>query len=202
MSASQKQPMSGLRTVKRDWSAPSTSQGTDSIDWPPSPPHQKREAAASRQKLSGYEQRLKHIQEALNSKKEAGDGAPASSIDAPKLMERVASGSKRQSLGDSQASSSQPPAKRRQLPSSWDERANSSSSKATSSGSSLSRASSAAVVKIVPGGNTAISKPASVFLSQEQTHILRLVQEGQSVFYTGSAGESVLHLIYASTYLA
>jgi hypothetical protein len=28
-----------------------------------------------------------------------------------------------------------------------------------------------------------------VFLSQEQTQILKLVQEGNSVFYTGSAGE-------------
>ena len=35
------------------------------------------------------------------------------------------------------------------------------------------------------------SKPAAVapvFLSKEQTKILKLVQEGQSVFYTGSAG--------------
>jgi len=33
------------------------------------------------------------------------------------------------------------------------------------------------------------AKVASVFLSQEQNQILKLVQEGNSVFYTGSAGE-------------
>ena len=32
------------------------------------------------------------------------------------------------------------------------------------------------------------NKVAAVFLSQEQTHILKLAQEGSSVFYTGSAG--------------
>jgi hypothetical protein len=32
-------------------------------------------------------------------------------------------------------------------------------------------------------------KIASIFLSQEQTRILKLVQDGESVFYTGSAGK-------------
>jgi len=42
---------------------------------------------------------------------------------------------------------------------------------------------------------------AKLFLSQEQTHILKLVRDGHSVFYTGSAGSSqgarlsVLHTI-------
>ena len=34
------------------------------------------------------------------------------------------------------------------------------------------------------------NKMAKLFLSQEQTHILELVREGHSVFYTGSAGSS------------
>jgi hypothetical protein len=34
----------------------------------------------------------------------------------------------------------------------------------------------------------AATKPAKVFLSQEQLHILKLVEEGNSIFYTGSAG--------------
>ena len=38
-------------------------------------------------------------------------------------------------------------------------------------------------------------KVAPVFLSQEQTHILRLVESGQSLFYTGSAGKCLsLHI--------
>lgn len=57
-----------------------------------------------------------------------------------------------------------------------------------------------------PAAPTALEavRPASLFLSREQTHILQLVREGQSVFYTGSAGEfqsnvldsglSILHL--------
>jgi hypothetical protein len=37
-------------------------------------------------------------------------------------------------------------------------------------------------------------KVAPVFLSQEQTHVLKLAQEGKSLFYTGSAGQySRLH---------
>jgi len=45
------------------------------------------------------------------------------------------------------------------------------------------------------------NKMAKLFLSQEQTHILELVRDGHSVFYTGSAGSSqgarlsVLHTI-------
>lgn len=36
------------------------------------------------------------------------------------------------------------------------------------------------------------NKVAKLFLSQEQTHILNLVREGHSIFYTGSAGLFVL----------
>ncbi|KAJ3721104.1 hypothetical protein C8R42DRAFT_581567 [Lentinula raphanica] len=38
------------------------------------------------------------------------------------------------------------------------------------------------------GNLVATKRPAGVFLSQEQSQILRLVEEGTSVFYTGSAG--------------
>jgi hypothetical protein len=44
-----------------------------------------------------------------------------------------------------------------------------------------------------------LKKVAPVFLSQEQTHVLKLAQEGRSLFYTGSAGQySRLHS-HAST---
>ncbi|KAJ3989316.1 hypothetical protein F5890DRAFT_1401301 [Lentinula detonsa] len=36
--------------------------------------------------------------------------------------------------------------------------------------------------------SNATKRPAGVFLSQEQSQILQLVEEGTSVFYTGSAG--------------
>lgn len=185
MAASQRQVKSGLGTVKRDWSTPSASQDADAAEWPPSSSSQKREGAASRSKLSGHEQRLKLIQDALNGKKAEEDSVLVTATNAPKP---IASASKR--TGDSQPLAAQPLAKRRQLPNSWNDTA-SSSSKSSSGGSSLSRTSSATTVRIIPSGSKAIVKPAAVFLSQEQTHILKLVQAGESVFYTGSAGAFV-----------
>ncbi|CDO73329.1 hypothetical protein BN946_scf185008.g92 [Trametes cinnabarina] len=179
MAPASKQPMSGLRSVKRDFSSSSlasASQGSaasepDSIPWDPTPPR----------KLSGLEQRLKDIQDALNAQISSSETTLSQSQKRPS------------------PSSQAPPAKRRQLPSTWQskpEHAVQSSKPAYSSQASSSRAFGATrqvntnETLVVPSASksSAASKPAAVFLSQEQTHILRLVGAGQSLFYTGSAG--------------
>ncbi|KAJ8489347.1 hypothetical protein ONZ51_g2972 [Trametes cubensis] len=176
-----KQPMSGLRSVKRDFSSnslrPASQSSTtsdDPIAWEPTPP----------KKLSGLEQRLKDIQDALNSQISSSESTLSQS----------------QSQSQKRPSTSQdPPAKRRQLPQSWDEKphALSQRSRAAAYGASSSSRAFGATRQVntnetlvIPSAtkSSATSKPAPVFLSQEQTHILRLVESGQSLFYTGSAG--------------
>ncbi|KAI9064015.1 hypothetical protein FKP32DRAFT_1625671 [Trametes sanguinea] len=179
MAPPSKQPMSGLRSVKRDFSSnslASASQGSaasesDTIPWDPTPP----------KKLSGIEQRLKDIQDALNAQISSSETTLSQSQKRPS------------------PSSHAPPAKRRQLPPSWEAKPTpqaQNTKTAYSSTSSSSRAFGAArqvntnETLVIPSAskNAAASKPAPVFLSQEQTHILRLVESGQSLFYTGSAG--------------
>ncbi|KAI0369205.1 hypothetical protein BV20DRAFT_417843 [Pilatotrama ljubarskyi] len=176
-----KQPMSGLRSIKRDFSSSSippasqesVSSNADTIPWDPTPP----------KKLSGLEQRLKDIQDALNAQISSSENTLS------------------QSQSQKRPSPSQnPPAKRRQLPSSWDTNkskpsASQSSRPAYPSASSArafgtARQTNTKETLVIPAATSsgAVSKPAPVFLSQEQTHILRLVEAGQSLFYTGSAG--------------
>ncbi|KAJ3878321.1 hypothetical protein F5051DRAFT_328170 [Lentinula edodes] len=80
-------------------------------------------------------------------------------------------------------SNAPPPKKKRQLPPSWSEEA---LEKVTTSRSSTIRPQ----IRNLPSTSSpvAIKRPAGVFLSPEQSQILRLVEEGTSVFYTGSAG--------------
>lgn len=174
MAPGPKQPMSGLRTVKRDFSSSSillsasqesASSGMD-IPWDKTPP---------KQRLSGLEQRLKDIQDALTGQIVNSEAALA------------ASSQKRPSPSSTQL----PAAKRRQLPNSWNQPADQNRAPPQrASGAARSGASSADVLVVPSATKTgATDKPAPVFLSQEQTHILRLVEQGQSLFYTGSAGE-------------
>ncbi len=178
-----KQPMSGLRSIKRDFSSsslPPASQESvtsdpDTIPWQPTPP----------KKLSGLEQRLKDIQDALK-------GQVASS-------ESVLASSQSQSQSQKRPSTSQnPPAKRRQLPSSWSEKETKPARPAYPSASTTrafgttrqlnADANETLVIPVAKSGSS--SKPTPVALSQEQTYILKLVENGLSLFYTGSAGES------------
>ncbi|KAL1944914.1 hypothetical protein VTO73DRAFT_2534 [Trametes versicolor] len=177
MAPSSKQPMSGLRSIKRDFSSsslPAASQSStvsdaDSIPWDPTPP----------KKLSGLEQRLKDIQDALNAQISSSETTLSQSQKRP-------------------SSSQNPPAKRRQLPGDWDKHEKAAPSASKPSYPSASSIRAPAATRQVDSNETlvipsttksgAASKPAPVFLSQEQTHILRLVESGQSLFYTGSAG--------------
>lgn len=179
-----KQPISGLRSIKRDFSSnslPSASQdsiisesGAAAIPWEPTPP---------RQKLSGLEQRLKDIQDALSEQSSAST--------------RVLTSSQTLRAGGSQkrpSPSQDPPAKRRQLPPSWEEpeggqrTSYASTSQGRTFGSARSANGGRALVVPATASADVTGKAGSVQLSQEQLHILKLVQEGQSLFYTGSAG--------------
>ncbi|KDR80677.1 hypothetical protein GALMADRAFT_61611 [Galerina marginata CBS 339.88] len=170
MSKSSKPAQSGLGTVKRDWSSSSVvapARSSQEIYWPPTPAATQPPA----KKLTGSELRFKAIQDAL-----AGYSAPTPS---PPL---VTSASQNKRVSPTGEPATAPPQKRprRILPPDWpkqDDLSNPSLKPASSSNISPESSNSSGKKKI-----------PSLFLSQEQTQILKLVQDGDSVFYTGSAG--------------
>ena len=161
---------SGLGVVKRDWSISSASQepiSSQPIYWPPTPPNPVQPAA---RKLTGSEQRLKDIQDALTGY------APV-----PPSRSTSEAQNKRENLSERP-----PPAKRaRQLPPDW--HSNDTLSKPSLTRQSVGTTNKKTVYEN-PTSSSSVKKIAPVFLSQEQTQILKLVQDGSSVFYTGSAG--------------
>ena len=188
MSKNPKQPMSGLRSIKRDFSSsslpPPTSQESlasdaDTVPWQPTPPPKK---------LSGLEQRLKDIQDALNAQVASSESVLAASSSSASASSTSASTvpAKRPAQGGSQA----PPGKRRQLPAAWTRAAESAAGSSKSGTGARGRQVGETLVVPAAKGGAAKAKP--VFLSEEQTHILKLVEAGQSLFYTGSAGECAL----------
>ncbi|CCL98608.1 uncharacterized protein FIBRA_00610 [Fibroporia radiculosa] len=167
-----KQSISGLRSIKRDFSSflPSASQDSvisssdpNAIPWTPTPPKQS--------KLSGAEQRLRDIEEALKGNLVSSEIALASSQTSRSTM-----------LQKRPSSSQDPPAKRRQLPSSWNDPEPIQRSAYFSSSSTRTPVVNKTLTNNAPG------RTAPISLSQEQQHILQLVREGQNIFYTGSAG--------------
>ena len=183
---------SGLGRIKRDWS---------SNDERPTSSSQSSSSAQTRQlfikprsaascSAEDRARRLRKIQEALDA-----DGL-------------VLVDSKDTNLGVNQDSGRKPPSLSRKRPSAggMDESVSKKTrvlpdsfvalepvslmSGASSSRSSSSTRSPAPVIMDVrkDKARSAAAKPAKIFLSQEQLHILKLVDEGKSVFYTGSAG--------------
>lgn len=169
--------LSGLRTIKRDWSQ-SSSQSEDRISWPATQPNQSQSSKAPKPEIQS--QRMKDIQlalDALTGKQPPGERPEIST-------KQIANGTKR----PLPPAPNPPPAKKRQLPPSWNEDTLSSSSNfKTSSKFSLPAVKSTSLTAAASSSKPS-SKLAGVFLSQEQTQILRLVESGNSVFYTGSAG--------------
>lgn len=171
-----KMALSGLRSVKRDWS---TSSKTDSED--------------SQKALDARAQRLRDIQAGLDRREQTS----LSSVLLQKYVNvttaDITSGSKR----PPSAPAHEPAAKKRVLPPSWEKDVYTSSSNFTTAVRKSSTTGSVGRTK--PGVSAAVSaQPPPVFLSQEQTQILQLVELGDSLFYTGSAGESTSSLcIYA-----
>lgn len=182
---SRPKPQSGLNTVRRDFSSTEVSQppkSSQSIYWSPSPPVA---PPAPLKKLSGSEARLKAIQEALA-------GYPPS---APPLVQSVTQ-NKRPSPTPNSATGNPPTKRARQLPPDWpgnDSLSKPSLSTKPSSSSNKDIRKSTFNTPTSSSSSSLSTKPkvASVFLSQEQKKILKLVESGESVFYTGSAGKSL-----------
>lgn len=172
-----KQAQSGLRTIKRDFSAGSMSSqpiDVDGSEWPPTPAASVEPKPLGRP-LTGSEQRLKNIQDALA-------GLPSTSSSQPLTAKRP------NPSNNAGYSMSEPPAKKRVLPSAWEE--------PPPPKSLASKRPTDVIEKQKPSGSriaikAGTSKPAvaTVFLSNEQQKILKLVSDGQCLFYTGSAGE-------------
>jgi len=169
---------SGLSTIKRDWDDHPSSSPEVFYDWGATqrPVQQQQRTqqearSATTVPLTGAQKRLKEIQEAL-----AGLPRPPCS--------GSSSQNKRESPTDSHGVA--PPEKRRRLPPGWDDSLSMPSLSAQSRSSNSTRSSgSSQTIVATPSEPKTI---ASVFLSQEQTRILKLVQDGDSVFFTGSAG--------------
>ncbi|CAL1714612.1 unnamed protein product [Somion occarium] len=163
----QKQVMSGLRSIKRDFSSnpvPSSSQ-----DSTPS------SSQSGTRTLSGMEKRLRDIQAALDERAACTEKVLASY---PSSQSGLSSSSSNSTLKRPATTHPEPANKRRQLPSSWNRdppTAHTTQSRNT-------------IGTVTPKTSSVPTKPGLVALSQEQTHILRLVEQGNSVFYTGSAG--------------
>jgi ATP-dependent DNA helicase PIF1 len=187
--SNQRKTLSGLGSIRRDWSDSAISQppkSSQDIPWDPTPPK------TVEAPLTGAQKRLRDIQEALAA---CQTNKPPPPLQSSAAVNR----SKRPSP---ETLESEQPRKKRQLPASWgaDVATRSgfgSDSIAASSFSNKSRNVSQATSASTSQGKvsaTTQKKVASVFLSQEQTQILKLVQEGESVFYTGSAGKLALSL--------
>jgi ATP-dependent DNA helicase PIF1 len=176
-----KQAQSCLRTITRDFSSSSVGTPSQSIDidndieWPLTP------QIVVPKVLTGQAQRLKDIEDALA-------GRPPQSQPSP-LSNSTSQVNKRANPSSSDFAA--PPAKRR-LPSSWNNTETSMPSKQAIA--SRAQAAPKKTVTTSASSSTATTKPAKVFLSSEQTQILKLVTEGHSVFYTGSAGAFLLFL--------
>ena len=185
-----RQPLSGLRTIKRDWSdsqaQSASSQASQLIDWPSSP---ERPSRPKPTKPTGYDERVARIQAALESNRQSSREALSSSSSVPQKRE-------------SESYTSGSVAKKRVLPSGWSHRdtIKQEPRHSQSSGPSVTSASSFGSASIAPksiipqlmeeGNSPAVAR---IFLSVEQQQILKLVEAGNNVFFTGSAGELLLN---------
>ncbi|PBK72427.1 hypothetical protein ARMSODRAFT_757835 [Armillaria solidipes] len=161
---------SGLRTFKRDFSSSSVMpQSSQEIEWPSSQP------AAP---LTGAQQRLKDIQDALSGKSVSSE---------KKISKEPLASSKtwNKRPSDPPTTDLKPAPQKRKLPDSWSA---APEPKVQRSSSSATKHSGIKEAYVLSSTKDKKRKVASVFLSQEQTRILQLVQDGESVFYTGSAG--------------
>jgi len=193
MSKSSKSALSGLGSFKREWSSsahPSSSPEV-LIPWEPTQASKPPLKPPSKP-LTPSERRLIAIQEAL-----AGYSAPPPppligstaqnnsairTVIPPALHPPPLARTQNKRVSPTSSSDALTQKRARQLPPDWlrdDVLSMPSLSSASSSTKSLTSTSSTP---------SEPKKVAPVFLSQEQTKLLKLVQNGESVFYTGSAG--------------
>jgi len=180
------QVRSGLGTLKRDWSAnkPQNAElddpDSDVISgWSPSPP--------STAMTQSSKSRLDDLQASLNGR----------IVSSERLLSSSKSSQKRPA--EPSDSLSRPPTKKRVIPASFFNgpqpktktlsRTSSLSSRSFSTPANSKRSVSSSLTKVPSQSALNTSKSlGSICLSQEQIHILKLAQEGKSLFYTGSAG--------------
>lgn len=177
---------SGLGTVKRDWSA-NKPQNTELDDpdsdvisgWSPSPPSTTA-TQSSRSRLSDLHASL-------------SDNITSSE----KLLSSSRSSQKR--AAEPSEFLSQPPPKKRVLPASFSSGPQSKTNPIVRASSLNSRHGTIFSTKQKPPSSirrapsqptlkSSSKLPNHISLSQEQNYILKLAQEGKSLFYTGSAG--------------
>lgn len=184
---------SGLRTIMRDWSTTSLGSApagsSQPIEWSPTPP---AVPVAPAKKLTGSEARLLAIQEALSGKSQQPPPPP------PPLARSTVQNKRASPTEEPEAVPATKKA-RRILPPDWhDNDALSKPSLLPNRSKPHSRSNSVLSLVDAPGPGSSSSagktKAAPIFLSQEQMQILKLVQDGESLFYTGSAGECMNRL--------
>ena len=171
---------SGIKSVKRDFTSnnePSSSRTTVVQRAP-----LRNTGVTNGRSLTDQEKRLKAIQDALRGMPDA---------DEPTI---VGAGHKRAAPSVIAAPG---PAKRRQLPSSWSQESSQPQKPSRmAAAASFNRQLETVTEITAASGHKSSARPAAVFLSQEQTHILKLVEQGESLFYTGSAGQCILCCIH------
>jgi hypothetical protein len=181
MTQLERQPRSGLATVKRDFSSKQTME--------PSSPSAPTATATKRSTLSASLR--KAIQDGVASREAEKASLTSTSSDIS---------SQKRSLPFDVA----PPAKKRQLPTSWgDLESRTAISPQTSSQSSVHPSSRFFMTNAPPTDTSSddrpselklAKRPVKVTLSQEQKQIMELVMQQKNIFYTGSAGVLSLSL--------
>jgi hypothetical protein len=184
-----RQPRSGLATIKRDFSSNSTT------DTPPAPAP--GHTAPKRSALS--DTLRKAIQDGVASRE--ADKAPHASLSSTASQKR------------SLSPGAVPPPPKRQLPRSWSDFESFATFPKGTSQSSLYLKSRSFIGNVPPSdmsshghegepdphsdppfGIKSAQRPAPISLSDEQKNVLELVMAGTNVFYTGSAGASNFRL--------
>ncbi|KAL4065877.1 hypothetical protein J3A83DRAFT_326607 [Scleroderma citrinum] len=162
-----KSSQSGLRTVKRDFS--DAKLPDEPISWP-------------KKQVDAKEQRLKDIQAGIEQR-----GGAALLQSYTNLAAAHIGSSKRPLSG----TTDEPLKRKRHFPPGWETDACMTSTDFTRNYSSsplLSSESQSITVSTTLTTQPLPSHKSKITLSQEQTQIIRLVEEGKGLFYTGSAG--------------
>ena len=194
---------SGLKSLKRDWSdnnEPATSKPRSSAQAsrPMASSSSHTDAAARERRLAAIKAALEDMNAASESiKTTIGNPLQSSSLANSKYY----TSTKRPS--DS-LDSDENAKKKRILPDSFMSSTSAKSKPSSSSHSAPTSTASMTVMNVTrqeqPKKKT-VDKPAAIFLSKEQIRILELVRGGQSLFYTGSAGMSIVsYEVYTNTF--
>lgn len=153
-----RQPRSGLATIKRDFSSNDTTMTSSAFV--PAPAHTKRSTLSD------------------SLRKAIQDGVASREAETASLTSSSPTVSQKRSLSPGAA----PPRRKRQLPRSWGD-CEPSSATCPQESSQSSALSESPFPQLKPA-----PRPTTISLSDEQKAILELVMQKKNIFYTGSAG--------------